>query len=314
MKRHAALVLLLAGLTACGGGSSLPGAPSASQGSTVASPGRLTFVSGETQSPVASATIVIDGRRYTTDAEGQIILDAAHDRGSVLDVQASGFLERRTLLSSDRFTLWPSRSPTGLDEDQTARMVYTCASGCEAMLRVLSDNVIVVPSAELATDPLAMESHRVAAERLSSATGGAVSLSIVPPGTAFGVYATTSVDPTDPAIVSMGAGAVTRRRLGWQGEIVEAAIVFRSVALARRSALVMHELGHVFGLGHSPRVGDVMWNGPELYNATDFSPRERLAVGLMLQRRPGNRFPDSDGVITTAAASSLSTTLACGQH
>ena len=37
-----------------------------------------------------------------------------------------------------------------------------------------------------------------------------------------------------------------------------------------------------------------MWNGPELYESSDLSGREKLAVALMLQRASGNRFPDSE--------------------
>jgi len=38
----------------------------------------------------------------------------------------------------------------------------------------------------------------------------------------------------------------------------------------------------------------MMWNGPEIYGQFDYSPRERLAMALMLQRSPGNRYPDVD--------------------
>jgi hypothetical protein len=62
----------------------------------------------------------------------------------------------------------------------------------------------------------------------------------------------------------------------------------------------MHE--HAFGLGHSPRPGDVMWNGPELYAARDYSARERLAIDLMLQRRAGNRYPDVDPSLALTAS------------
>jgi hypothetical protein len=37
-----------------------------------------------------------------------------------------------------------------------------------------------------------------------------------------------------------------------------------------------------------------MWTGPEIYSLHDYSAREQLAIGLMLQRVPGNRLPDDD--------------------
>jgi len=55
-----------------------------------------------------------------------------------------------------------------------------------------------------------------------------------------------------------------------------------------------------------------MWNGPELYEAQDFSPRERLAVDLMLQRFPGNRFPDTEeGVVETASTARAAVPFVC---
>lgn len=306
MKSHLALVVLLPGVVACGGGQS-PTAPRLPEASSVAAPPVvLTFVSGETQQPVASAVVAVEGRRYTTDAEGRVTLDPAPSSQAELDVEAPTFFLRRTLHRSDRFTLWPRQSPTGLDEEYTARLVYACGASCdgggEPLLRVLSGSVLVSPAPELQANPAVMASHRAAADLLSAATHGAVMFSVTSSG-AGGLAVTTRVDPNDPAIVSMAAAAVTRRFLGSHGEILEASIVFRSFSLARRVPLVLHELGHVFGLGHSPRSGDVMWAGPELYETSDFSPREKLAIDLMLQRLPGNRFPDSDESVMSGAAS-----------
>jgi hypothetical protein len=111
------------------------------------------------------------------------------------------------------------------------------------------------------------------------------------------------IDPQDPVIVAQGAGAVTRRQVSAGSLIRGVSILFRSLDLARRLPLALHELGHAFGLSHSPRVGDMMWNGPEIYSQFDYSARERLAMVLMLQRAPGNRYPD-DGRGAAAAQKS----------
>jgi hypothetical protein len=266
----------------------------------------LTFLSGETQMPVSSAAVLIEGRRYVTDPEGRVTIESAVFPSTPVDVEASDFFLRRAHARTDRFTLWPTRSPTGLDEEYTARLVYNCSGGSggagDPLMRVASGPVFVTPAPDLFADPAARASHMAAADMISSATRGAVTFSVTATDPAHGIPVTTWVNPRDAAIVSMGAAAVTRRSLGRQGEVAEATIVFRSLSLARRVPLVLHELGHVFGLAHSPRSGDVMWYGPELYEAYDFSPRERLAIDLMLQRLPGNRFPDSEeGVVETAS-------------
>jgi hypothetical protein len=100
---------------------------------------------------------------------------------------------------------------------------------------------------------------------------------------------------------------VTRRDYAGAA-IARARITLRSVSLARRLPLLIHELGHAFGLAHSPRLGDVMWNGPELYDSIDLSPREKVVVALMLQRASGNRFPDNEDVLLATRSSSLGPT------
>jgi hypothetical protein len=318
MKPHLALVVLLPGVVACRGGSSptAPALPETSSFQAAAPSAVLTFVSGETQGPVASAVVIVGDQRYETDSAGRIVLEPGPSPQAEVDVEAPTFFVRRTLVRSDRFTLWPRQSPTGLDEEYSARLVYNCGGNCdtggEPLLRVLSSRVSVEPASELQGHPEIMATHRDAADLMTAATGGSVTFSVTSPGRGTGLTVSTRVDPSDPAINSLGAAAVTRRFLGSRGEVVDANIVFRSYSLARRVPLVLHELGHVFGLGHSPRSGDVMWNGPELYDATDFSPREKLAIDLMLQRLPGNRFPDSDGNVAGVASRARgSSVLAC---
>jgi hypothetical protein len=278
----------------------------------------LTLVSGETSAPVPGASVTIEGRSLKSDTQGQVSLDPALGaREAALDVIAAGYLERKTLLRSDRFTLWPRSSPTGLDETYTARIVYNCTgtgcvSGGEPLYRIVAPSVAIVPSPELRADPEALTAHEVAAAMLTAATQGQMTFSVSP--TAFGALTVrTFVDPEDPDIVALDAAGVTRRSIGTRSEVTGAVIALRSFALARRVPLILHELGHAFGLGHSPRVGDVMWSGPELYAARDFSARERLAIDLMLQRSPGNRFPDEEATGAASAGSRVSV-IACGQR
>ena len=264
--------------------------------------GALTFVSGETQQPVAGAHVVVDGQVYSTDASGRVIVDAP---ASALDVEAPGFLLRQAILAPTRFTLWPRASPTGLDEEATGRMVYGCnAPGCptggDPLVRLTARSAVIVPSATLMMDEQARNALEEGARLLSAATEGAVTLTVSAAAPSGAVVVSAGVDSRDEAILAQGAGAVTRRELNGSSEIVRASIVFRDLSLAERLPLVLHELGHTFGLGHSPRVGDMMWNGPEIYGQFDYSPRERLTMALMLQRTPGNRYPDVDVRVASA--------------
>jgi hypothetical protein len=280
-------------------------------------PRTLTFVSGESLLPVASARVTTDGRSYVTDGAGAV----AVDRVSTMSVEAAGFLERRALARTDRFSLWPRISPsTGLDEESTARMVYNCADstcrdGGEALGRVTQGTVTLVPSRQLSADRAALAAIDEAAHLWTAATRGDVVFALAA-ASATGTIVDIDVDPNDSAILSRGAAGVTRRQYSAGGVIVRARITLRSVELARRVPLSLHELGHAFGLAHSPRLGDVMWSGPELYDSQDLSVREKLAVTLMLQRSSGNRFPDTeDGVGTLRGTTSRrASIITCFEH
>ena len=282
-----------------------PGERKPNGGSTPAlgGPLTLTFVSGESQLPVAAARVTTEGRSYVSDGAGVVAIE----RGSAISIQASGFLERRALARGERLSLWPRVSATGLDEEYTARLVYNCAAaGCadggEPLGRVNQGTVTLVPSRDLAADRIALGSLDEAAHLWTAATRGEVVFALGP-ASAAGTIVEVDVDPADPAILSKGAAGVTRRQYSGAA-VVRARITLRSIELARRIPLSIHEIGHAFGLGHSPRVGDVMWSGPELYDAKDLSSREKLAVSLMLQRSSGNRYPDTEEGIDTARGSS----------
>ncbi len=263
----------------------------------------LTFVSGESLLPVAAARVTTDGRSYVTDGAGVVAID----RGTALSIEASGFLERRALARGERFSLWPRISATGLDEEYTARLVYNCAAaGCadggEPLGRVNQGMVTLVPSRDLVADRAALNAIDEAAHLWTAATRGEVVFALGIPSAA-GTIVEIDVDPADPAILSKGAAGVTRRQYSG-ASVVRARITLRSIELARRIPLSIHEIGHAFGLAHSPRVGDVMWSGPELYDTIDLSTREKLAVALMLQRSSGNRYPDTEEGVDAARRSS----------
>jgi len=60
-----------------------------------------------------------------------------------------------------------------------------------------------------------------------------------------------------------------------------------------------HEMGHVFGMGHSEDQRDLMgaYRGP---SGDAFTEREMTIMSLMMQRRGGNLWPDNDRTAATS--------------
>jgi len=122
------------------------------------------------------------------------------------------------------------------------------------------------------------------------------------------------VDPDDPYYATSDALAFAR--LAFRGnDITGARIVFRSPSDINRwrKDVLLHELGHVIGLGHSTDPGDIMH--PGFRDQRSFSERESVAIKLMYRwRRAGNIAPDRDpgpaaahpAITTVAVACSLS--------
>jgi matrixin len=318
----AALFLLLLGFAGCGGRrSSGPTTPLVTPSSeeappeTVAAGTLLRFVSGETDEDVSGATVTVQGRVYTSDALGQVTLGEAVMAGEMLEVTAGPFLDRHTVLRADgesRFSLWPRQSPTGLDEAYTATLVYTDSSQTTAFsgtfplsrLPVGTTRVGIVPSPEIRADPDALAAHEQALAILSAATGGRIAY--VLDAERSGVSFDTRIDPRDKDCAPR-IRAFTQVS-GHGGEIAGGRVVFCSPEVAR-SVTVTHELGHTFGLQHSSDPDEIMYAFYVAGRSQDFSPREALAMSLMLQRRPGNRYPDRDP--ETGAAGPRTHTIIC---
>jgi hypothetical protein len=264
----------------------------------------LSLTSGETGAPVGGASVVIAGRSYTTGAGGQLTLDQSVSLRSPLDAHAAGYLDRQTFLESAdpddvRLTLWPRTSRTGLNESFTELIVYTDAvdppppEGSSPLTRLRRDaqRVLVSLSAELAGDPLSAQLHADYAERISQATGRAISYVASDQPVGADTQFAARLDPDDPSCRDdVRAFTVVRTR---GDEIMSGGIVYCSRD-ASRSSTVGHELGHTFGLNHSAERSDLMYGFFSNQRAGRYSQREALVMRLMLQRKAGNRFPDSE--------------------
>jgi Matrixin len=292
-------------LTACGDKGSTPTGASSGPPSPPFSVGTvLTFVSGETGAAVPNASVTLSGARLTADGAGRLTLSQGLDRGAFLDVQDPAFVDRQTLLRDPgtlTFSLWPRESPTGLDPDFTKNVVYDgSVVRPRPMMRIRPGvtEAYIVPSEPIAGDAPSMEQVRHAADLMTGVTGGAIRFLVAERAPANSVEFDLVIDPGDPALV--GAVAVARRRTtGWS--IDGGTVVYVTLGTVRTSTTA-HELGHMFGLGHSTDPGDLMTSGRYTRAVAEFSARERLAMNLMLQRPPGNEMPDNDRGVTVSAS------------
>jgi hypothetical protein len=273
----------------------------------------LTLVSGETGAAMAGASVTAPGGVVTSDAAGQVRLPAAAPLGASIEIRHPQALDRVVVVragTGQRFALWPRTTGTGLSEHYTATLVYTDTTdppgptGGSAMQRVprSTSTVVVVPSAGLLEDGAAMEAHSQAVAGITEATGGTVVYALAPTRPAAGVVVTTRADPQDTRCVQDNIRGYTRST--FRGlELVSAEIVLCSMSIAR-TATIGHELGHTFGLRHSPDADDIMFFRFGTRRATTFGPRESLLMRLMLDRFAGNRFPDDDRGATASSARS----------
>ncbi len=275
----------------CGNGS--PAAPSTGSASAQV----FTVVSGETGQPIAGAAIRASDQRHVTDTTGQFTLGPVTNRNLV--IEAPGYLKRETLLREGeppRVTLWPVDAPRGLGESYTREIVYGYYSSLTRLAPEVT-RVTIVPAPEYLSDPLGVEAHEHAAERLTAAMEGRVSF-FVAPAPSDGVAITSELD--DSACGTAGGCAFAQIRPS--SEIIGARVVLRrDFPREGWRTGVLHEMGHVLGLWHNDdgNLGDLMSSPGLRFSVRDFSAREKITLRMMYQRRPSNLYPDRDGDVRT---------------
>lgn len=143
-------------------------------------------------------------------------------------------------------------------------------------------------------DAKAIATQATAVARLNDALEGGLTylppqFTEIPPSGAGELHVVLTIDPTHPSCPMGFAGT------GEPPPAEPAAGTLRvnycSVGDAGDLRVALHELGHTFGLRHTQDQHDLMCPGSGI---RAFSPKERLVIRLMLQRRPGNTFPDTD--------------------
>jgi hypothetical protein len=225
--------------------------------------------------------------------------------GTRTAVTASGYLVREALFDGSPYYLWPAD-----DEAYVQALVYNEFMPGRRLTR-WEQGFDVTATPELLGDARIRSIIEDAVAESSRASG--LSISVRSSGTV-----TVVVDPTDPYFDAGTSVAFARRT--FRGNVVTGAqVVFLDLKylLATgnrvRTNTMLHELGHVLGLGHSIDEADVMYVDGKRTDDRRFSERELVTLRMMyLRRRPGNTAPDRDpGLGPAAPAASTAITIAC---
>ena len=320
--RRAWALAWVAWLSACGGSSNSPSAPSAVPTPAPSVGATLTIASGLSGQPLAGVPVTSQGSTILTDANGRVTLPSSASVGSPLDIVAPTFFDRQTTLKSSGETtfLWPRVFNSGAGESYTARLAYTSTAegaveGAAPLRRLVPgfSNAWVYLPPEIKTDA-AVQALQQAIAWVNDVTQGAPTYQLVfekPAGTQ--IVFEVSVDGTQ-SLCQGNVIAFFRTLLvstANNSEIYAGLVNLCDVKWTRDPSVLAHELGHSLGLNHSARTVDVMY--PVAVGHQAFTGEEKLIVFRSKQRRGGNRYPDTDRAAQAAGAQAANEDIVCGR-
>lgn len=212
---------------------------------------------------------------------------------ATVQAQASGYLVREQLFNSTPIALWPG-SLEYVDE-----LVYDWefTDGSFRMVRWEGPFVVTLDG-DLATDTQVVAKTREVIDEIARVTGVRATI-----GAGGPVVVSIDPDIADEDFVAYAD-------LNFRG----ANIIGADVRFARRQEItggarsdyrntLLHEMGHVMGLGHSPSTRDVMTPGAGPgTRVAEFQPDEGTCLSMMyFHRRAGNFMPDRDPALGARA-------------
>lgn len=280
MKRIAGVVGL-AVLVACGGGGGAATPPT-----TASTPAPVSgwpagtvvqLVNGETGA-VVQGQLGVGGVRVESGAP----LATAAAPGTAVDVTVAGFLPRQTTVKTGvtKVSLWPNDSR--ITDTYTHSLVYQRGDIESPLYRLPPKVRSVALTGDFSEIAKAVEIVNPVVSRfgVTLSAGGTGDMTVP-----------VRLDPTtamcqEPGVLAYTEYWTTNQEIS-RGEIV---VCDQRDAVA---SIFAHEIGHVFGLSHSEDERDLMAPGRGRAR-DDFSDREITVMGLMMQRRGGNTWPDND--------------------
>jgi hypothetical protein len=208
------------------------------------------------------------------------VAPAAPAIGTAVTVRAGGYLTREAAFDGQPFYLWPQ------EETYVRALVYSESSPGQRLTR-WTRAFTVKPFAGRESDiaGAVAEAGAIAGLALTSSATGEVAIDVDP----------EALD----AVHHPKALAATWR--WFNGSVTSGCrIVFRREGWFTRGIL-LHELGHCLGLGHSPDSSDLMY-AVDRRAVESFSAREQVTLRMMYRwRKPGNAAPDRDPGVAGAA-------------